>query len=534
MSEAIAGISVAQYAGIVAAIADELPLDAALANEGIEPAAWRSIDASWKEAIAGDGAGGPLFSAFTDKRAEAEDWLARSVSPLDDDLAAWMRFLAAYGKHPAPFEFLERSGLRLSDLGRLQRKWARRFAESPELEKRAAEIAKQPPKPLPPIAVGSLELKPFPWSRGAAPAAPAPAAEAEAAAALGEMEMPLDRYAALCVELEAPKVDRARVIAGHGLTPERFAAVDASWKERLAADAALLRDFRQLHAYQRSRLAAAAKFVPRDPNAPPPALTGTALSLDRPAGMVLPFAEGEAPVTMGPRAAPNPAPLGAAPVTMGPRAAPNPAPLGAAPPEIAASTGAPKPKPASHLAGTALVLDVPRGPALPFAGERGAAPPVVITEAAPKPAKLSLQGTVLALDTPAAPALPFVEGDAPPEIAAPSGEAEPKPATSRGGTALVVEAPRGPALPFAGDAEPAAAKPAAALPSLTIQQYASLCVELETGVEAEVLARYRISPEERAALDEDFSRRFKQAPAQKRTWERACETYRAWLAAQGR
>jgi len=494
MIESIEGVALEQYAGVVAALADEVALEEVLANEQIEPTAWPPIDVAWKVAIAGGSVEGPLFKAFSEKRDEAEDWLARPVKPLEDDLAAWMGFLAAYGKHAAPCELLASAGLRLPDLGRLQRRWARRFAEDRELAKRAAEIAKAPPAAPPKVSVGKLVLKPFPWSPGPGAAAPPPDAVQGGSPSAEEMEIPLDRYAALVVELGEPKADRARVMERYGLAPERFAAVDAAWKARIAVDPETERDFRRLHAYQRSRLAAAAKFVPRDPNAPPPALTGTALALDRPALPVLPFVEGEAP------------------------------------PEIFAASEEPKPRPASRLAGTALAVDGPRGPALPFEGHVDATAPAVVPAAMGKPA---LAGTALAVDVPTGPHLPFVDDEAPPEISLPS--EEPKPAARPSGTALAVDVPCGPALPFAPDATPKPpARPAVPAPVMTIEQYASLCVELEGGAEAAVLARYRLSPEERAALEEAFGKRFERWSAQRRAWETACETYRAWLAANGR
>ncbi len=167
------GVTVEQYAGITAALAEDLPLETALAQEAISPRAWKPIDVAWKARLAADGAEGSLFRSYSDKLAEAEDWLARPVAPLGDDLGAWLAFLAAWGKHEAPFELLAGAGLRLSDVSRLRRRWSRRFAEDASLEKRAAELLRKGPGPVPAVTVGQVQHKPYPWSRAGAPAGPA-------------------------------------------------------------------------------------------------------------------------------------------------------------------------------------------------------------------------------------------------------------------------------------------------------------------------------------------------------------------------
>jgi hypothetical protein len=160
-----------------------------------------------------------------------------------------------------------------------------------------------------------------------------------------------------------------------------------------------------------------------------------------------------------------------------------------------------------------------------------------------------LASTALTLEVPRGPALPFVEGAAPPVIAAPS--ATPTQPAALGGTSLSVEVPRGPALPFAAPSPKAqlaetstfelsehlrALKPPAAppLPSFTIEQYASLCLDLVAApsLAAETLARYRITAAERERLARHFQERFARDPAEREVWERARATYRAWLASQ--
>lgn len=75
-----------------------------------------------------------------------------------------------------------------------------------------------------------------------------------------------------------------------------------------------------------------------------------------------------------------------------------------------------------------------------------------------------------------------------------------------------------------------------ALPTLTVEQYASLCVDLELapGGSAEALRRYGVTPEGKRALDEGFGRVFAEQPSRHAAFEHAKATYRAWLTRGGR
>jgi hypothetical protein len=552
--EPLSGLTLEQYAGITAALADEHALDAALGNEGLTADDWPAADAAWKERLAGDGAEGPLFAAFRARRGEAEDWIGRGVKPLDDDLGGWLAFLQAFARHAAPFELLAGAGLRLSDVARLTRRWARRMDADEALRKKAAELVKKGPGPMPAVTVGTSELKPFPWSKAKAGKAPvAPAAPLPAAA--GEDVMTLAAWAEITAELGEPGADRERVMARRGLTARHLPAITSAWQERLASSLILDQDFRRLTAHHRARLRGSrgnpelpvsrpgprlAEALPMD--LPPAArlrLAGTSLLLDAgvPRGPALPFQDG------------------------------------AAPPEIAegnAEASVPVPR---NLGGTALALDAPVGPATPFAAAEAAAPPQA----------KKLAGTALALDGPIAPALPFVEGEAPPEVAvaaAPAAvPAAPSPPKNLAGTALALDAPRGPALPFAPDPppgpppparpapgveppalaapslpplpvvprsallaatalllpEPAAAS-APPAPPLTLEQHASLCVELAAapGRTAEILQRYRVTAAQKEQTEAALREAFARDPAQREAWNRAYATYRDWLTAPPR
>jgi len=68
----------------------------------------------------------------------------------------------------------------------------------------------------------------------------------------------------------------------------------------------------------------------------------------------------------------------------------------------------------------------------------------------------------------------------------------------------------------------------------SIERYASLCIDLERAPAhaAETLARYRITAEQSAAIDEHWRARMSDAVTRAR-WEEACRIYRSWLATQG-
>ncbi len=84
-SASASDLMVEQYAGISAAIAEGYPLDAVLANEGLAPKFWPREDLAWKQKLAAEPA---MFDSYRAKLGEAEDWLGRKVTPLDEDLAA--------------------------------------------------------------------------------------------------------------------------------------------------------------------------------------------------------------------------------------------------------------------------------------------------------------------------------------------------------------------------------------------------------------------------------------------------------------
>jgi hypothetical protein len=233
--------------------------------------------------------------------------------------------------------------------------------------------------------------------------------------------------------------------------------------------------------------------------------------------------------------------------------------------------------PAKPYQGTAMALDVPRGPSLPFARGATVAPVVITSKEEPRSARPAnpLRGTAMALDVPRGPALPFAgekaKGEAPAKLGAPAPEAPKNAAARLGSTAAALDAPRGPDMPFPnaarpkrsklgelasfelpkelraamGGAPPAEARPAPATlppatptdaPALTLEQHASLSLELVLSPEksAEILARYRLTRESKEALDAHWRARIAKEPALRDAWQRAYAAYHEWLAKSSR
>jgi hypothetical protein len=159
--------------------------------------------------------------------------------------------------------------------------------------------------------------------------------------------------------------------------------------------------------------------------------------------------------------------------------------------------------------------------------------------AAPSPVETPLDlGTAIGA-IPGVPALPFASS-------APSGDPVER-AKQHASRAQPAPAPRAPigeteAVDVAALARrvlafgPPKAAGAPAIPVLTVEQYASLCVDLELAPRspADVLRRYGVTPEAKRTLDDGWSRVFAEQPARRAAFEHAKATYRAWLTRGGR
>lgn len=89
-----------------------------------------------------------------------------------------------------------------------------------------------------------------------------------------------------------------------------------------------------------------------------------------------------------------------------------------------------------------------------------------------------------------------------------------------------------PELPFS----PSSAPIPVHAPALSIERYASLCVELcATPADAEqTRRRYQLTEQEWITLDAHWKARLAREPGARMAWENACSAYRAWLAQAGR
>lgn len=247
------GLRLEQHAGISAALADGIPLSQVAMQEGVDEARWPEADRAWMLALADSP---DLQMAYMQKRRQAEDALGRSIAPLDDDPMAWAGLLSALSAADDPAKVLEPLGLRMTDVGRLGRKWKRKAEEDPKVVETltAAASTASPPQR---VDAAPVALKPFPWSPGyVAPAAatPSSAPTASAPAAAGDLpsidlarlsrphggRLPIetdpDLFAAM-VALGQVVPDELQVaLALCGLDEARFGGVEEAWEARMATD----------------------------------------------------------------------------------------------------------------------------------------------------------------------------------------------------------------------------------------------------------------------------------------------------------
>jgi len=213
---------------------------------------------------------------------------------------------------------------------------------------------------------------------------------------------------------------------------------------------------------------------------------------------------------------------------------------------MTAAQGAPSAQvsnqPHAHLGETVGLAPFSVGMVLPFAADV-AAPPTPSWMPAGMLKLVSVEGTQLSIDAPAEPALPF-EPSKSPQLAFENALAQaarlqgpaPRPTKDPGlagtmgpGSSLAMPKPE---LPFAA---PSAPIPPQA-PALSIERYASLCVELSAtpANRGETLRRYQLNEPQRTTLDAHWKARITREPGMRATWENACSAYKTWLAQAGR
>lgn len=177
------GVPLRSYAAVVAALSEGITLEDALASEGLDAPSWWAVDKAWNDRLLDDAAGdGDLVAAFDERLVEARARFVRRVPPLDDDLRAWLDFFRAMSAASDPSAWLERFGLRLNDVFRLQTAWGERLAADERLRKQSEKILSAPPGE-PPV--------PKPERLRMAAAAPAPVAPKAAPPRLPSLSAPL-------------------------------------------------------------------------------------------------------------------------------------------------------------------------------------------------------------------------------------------------------------------------------------------------------------------------------------------------------
>lgn len=504
-SKTIAGVRLDRYAGICASLIESFSLQAALENDGMAPKTWERGAPAWAARLGAESPAGPLRAAYAGKVLEARAFLGRRILPLDADLESWLSFLAAFSVDPEPVALLRRLGLRRADMTHLQALWAGRIDGSPELTEQAREIASKRKAAVPQLRITPATLRPFPWSDLGRPSASSPEPLEEAV-----RSWPADRLRP-AVEIATPSflLQRPGASDRHSAasprTPSPRTPLDPGTSE-IVLPAAITLPF-----------TAAPKSAPGPETPPAPAAApagstrkglpsgDTAAVFELPKGLVLPFSERDSP---GPEA---PAPSSAgrslqetsgetSPILELPRCLPLPFVLGPALGTERRPLGESKKAP-SMPTGTADVLELPAGPPLPFASSPAAGPATsghrtsLPEERGEK--RPSLGETVVMFDL---------------------------------RTLLSAPPSRAPAL-----APGPAVAPTSAVP-LTMEQHASLCAELalHPGREAEILARYRVTAEARARLDEHYAALAATSPEKRKAWYEAYRTYHEWLVAAAR
>lgn len=331
-----AGVPLPQLAHITAARAEGFSLEEILAVEGLAPEELRAADLACKEMLCNPDAGPRLFAAYVSAQEQAEERLARRVQPIDEDLGAWVHFLAGYAASEDPLSMLRDLGLTLPDLARLGRAWKQRIEADHALARRAEKLSRAGDRKvvLPVLRVEPAKLVPSPHARPK-PVPPSPNAPARAMRSKVRDVPPA--ISGTTLSLDVPRGPALPFVEGPDVDPPEPPRLPVNAPPRAALSGTTL-----------------SLDVPRGPSLPfvdddglpsadepivaraPVELSGTALALDVPKGPALPFVE-----TQEPAAQPSPPP------TLAPDESPRPA-----------------------ISGTALALDVPRGAEIPFDGKK--------------------------------------------------------------------------------------------------------------------------------------------------------------------
>lgn len=147
MSEPFAsGVTLLQYATMLAGREDELPEPEILRLAGIDARTWRHAEPAWSQRILDDlGAGGTLGDELARAMDEARARWSRPLPPLDEDLRAYLDFDRHFAEEPDGEAFLAARGMRSADTARLDALWRGRLAADAALRQKAVAILGEPP-----------------------------------------------------------------------------------------------------------------------------------------------------------------------------------------------------------------------------------------------------------------------------------------------------------------------------------------------------------------------------------------------------
>lgn len=258
-----AGIDLATFAAVQAAVADGFPEEEVLAHHHLEAAAWSRARAAWTQRLVEEGQGGALFGQYKAALHRREDELGREVAPIDRDLDAWLGFVAAMAAEE-PASLLGRTGLRLPDLSRLSRAWERQLAGDADLRRQAEEKrAAGPVARVPELRLGTSRLAPE--------GAPAELERGPGTSTAVDSfeEVSIAEYVAVVARLERPENLLRSVLRTKHIDERTWTRERARIEAAMAADPVLRREVAVLMSFERSRLDVARSE--RSPSVPPPA-----------------------------------------------------------------------------------------------------------------------------------------------------------------------------------------------------------------------------------------------------------------------
>jgi hypothetical protein len=166
-------LGLAQYAAVLAALAEGHELSRVLEHVGIDPALWPDAAETWSDRLAAaGGTDDDLVVAFDQHLADAHERFGRRLPPLDEDLRAFLDFRRRWFMDADPPAFLKRVGLHTREVARLARTWSNRISHDPALAAQEHAILREDAGELPTVTPVAVELPPAPPVVVAAPVMP--------------------------------------------------------------------------------------------------------------------------------------------------------------------------------------------------------------------------------------------------------------------------------------------------------------------------------------------------------------------------